>query len=101
MATASELDTGLLGLTISALGLTGEAGEFADHVKKHLAQGHALDATVLDKEAGDMLWYLARYATWRGTTLGHIARLNLAKLKARYGEKFTPEASQTRAADDV
>lgn len=46
-------------LTNAALGLNGEAGEFADLVKKHLFQGHCLDREKLIKELGDCLWYVS------------------------------------------
>ena len=45
------------------LGLTGEAGECADIVKKNRFQGHELDKEHLAKELGDIAWYLAETAT--------------------------------------
>lgn len=85
-------------IIVSALGLTGEAGEFADHVKKWFAQGHELDFNVLDKEAGDVLWYLARYAQARGTNLSEIALMNREKLASRYPDGFRTEDSVNRDA---
>lgn len=41
------------------MGLTGEAGECADLLKKHLFQGHELDMVHFAKELGDVAWYLA------------------------------------------
>jgi NTP pyrophosphatase (non-canonical NTP hydrolase) len=71
------------------LGLVGEAGEFADKVKKILRDhggvidDEARDALVL--ELGDVLWYLARLAIrlGHGWDLSSIAERNLAKLAAR------------------
>lgn len=103
MRTARDLpdDPGTLaGLLLSALGLTGEAGEFADRVKKIVFHDHPLTDEVakLDAEAGDVLWYLARYAEWRGKSLTDLARENVAKLLARYPDgPMTPEASINRA----
>jgi NTP pyrophosphatase (non-canonical NTP hydrolase) len=80
-------------LTIAALGLTGEAGELADALKKHIAQGHELDLAKLIDEAGDILWYLAYFAVAAETTLSEIATRNLDKLRKRYGDRFNPERS--------
>jgi NTP pyrophosphatase (non-canonical NTP hydrolase) len=84
------------GLTISALGLTGEAGEVADLVKKHLYHGHPLDRDKLIKEAGDVAWYLARLATALEMPLGEILHANIEKLMLRYPEGFTVEDSLNR-----
>lgn len=85
-----------VGVLIAALGLAGEAGEFADHVKKWVAQGHELDYDKLDAEAGDVAWYLARYAEARGIPLSDIFKQNIRKLEARYGGRFSPEKSRNR-----
>lgn len=103
MATAGDLLSRRAeeGIVTAALGLAGEAGEFADHVKKWWAQGHDLDLDKLDKEAGDVLWYLARYAEARGKWLSELATLNIEKLAARYaasGGVFDPGISKARYA---
>lgn len=85
-----------LPLILSALGLAGEAGEVADEVKKWLNHGHPLNFDKLDKEIGDILWYCARYALWRGVPLGDLAMQNIEKLRARYPEGFDTERSLHR-----
>ena len=68
------------------LGLTGEAGEVAEKVKKAIRDGHgALTVRSQDiaKELGDVLWYVANLAMDLGLDLDTIAELNLAKLKSR------------------
>ena len=96
MRTAAGQLNAANGLLIAALGLCGESGEVADHVKKHIAQGHSLDLAKLDEEVGDVLWYAARYAVWRGVSLGTLAQANVDKLQARYPEGFTTERSVNR-----
>lgn len=89
-------------LLLGAVGLTGEAGEVAELVKKHVFHGHELDRAKLLKELGDVLWYLT-YITVRclGMTLLDVMRANIHKLSARYPEGFfTPARSITRAAGD-
>jgi NTP pyrophosphatase (non-canonical NTP hydrolase) len=83
-------------LIISALGLAGEAGEFANIVKKLTAHGHDISADVLAEELGDVLWYLAEAATTSGLSLGDIARQNVEKLRRRYPEGFSEERSRNR-----
>lgn len=79
-----------------ALGLTGEAGEFADLVKKEEFHGHSVNRDEKVKELGDVLWYLSQQARVNGITLEEVAQGNIDKLKARYPEGFSHEASKNR-----
>lgn len=84
-------------LIIAALGLAGEAGEFANLVKKLTAHGHKdIDPEVLGDELGDVLWYLAEAATACGLELGAVAWKNVEKLQRRYPQGFSEERSINR-----
>lgn len=69
------------------LGLTGEAGEVADKVKKTIRDndgeftGERRREIAL--ELGDVLWYAATLANDLGYTLGEVAQMNLDKLASR------------------
>lgn len=65
------------------LGLCGEAGEVAEHIKKTMRDGRKLDSDALVGELGDVLWYLSQLANELGLGLDRIARANLAKLQSR------------------
>lgn len=84
-------------LSNAALGLTGEAGEVAELIKKHLYHATPLDEEALVKELGDCLWYVAAFATVCGLSLGEIAARNVEKLRRRYPEGFDAERSRNRA----
>ena len=75
------------------MGLCGESGEAIDIVKKHLAQGHALDRDKLIKEPGDIAWYLAETAFALDVPLEEVLQRNIDKLRARYPEGFSAEKS--------
>lgn len=98
MQTGNRKATDELTMAVGALGLTGEAGEAADLVKKHLEQGHPLDLEKLEKEVGDVLWYcayLARYVI--GKPLSQVADTNIIKLRKRYPEgRFDLDRSKNR-----
>ena len=81
---------------IAALGLAGEAGEFANMIKKLTAHGHIIPATDLADELGDVLWYLSEAATACGLSLNQIALMNIEKLRQRYPEGFSQERSRNR-----
>lgn len=83
-------------LACFGLGVTGEAGEVADLIKKHVGHGHELDADKLRLELGDVLWYVAALAHLTNTSLSEIAEMNLKKLEARYPNGFSTEASIAR-----
>lgn len=89
-----------LGLAILAIGLTGEAGETADLLKKHLGHGHELDKAKVALEMGDTLFYLAGIATVLGISLDDVAAMNVAKLRARYPNGFEPERSINREGEE-
>ncbi len=79
-----------------AMGLSGEAGEATDDIKKVLFHGHNLDRQRVCKELGDVLWYLARLAATAGLQLSEVAEHNLAKLNSRYPDGFSHERSINR-----
>lgn len=87
-------------LIIAALGLAGEAGEFANMVKKLTAHGHEISPEQLADELGDVLWYVAEAASACNLQLGDIACGNVEKLRRRYPEGFSQEKSINRIEKD-
>jgi NTP pyrophosphatase (non-canonical NTP hydrolase) len=83
-----------------SLGLTGEAGEFADLVKKHVFHEHDFDRDKAVKELGDILWYVARAAKTLDIPLSEVAAINVRKLQARYPNGWTREDSIKRVDVD-
>lgn len=83
-------------LAWNSLGITGEAGEVADMVKKHVAHGHTLDRVKLAGELGDVLWYVAALAHCIGYDLSTLAAMNTDKLRRRYPHGFTQADSINR-----
>ena len=71
----------------NALGITGEAGEIADHVKKMLRDDQGVLTPewkdILIKELGDVLWYTANMAKELGISLDEIAKINIKKIQDR------------------
>ncbi len=86
-------------IAVLALGIAGEAGEVAEHVKKYLGHGHELDRVKVAKELFDVQWYCARLADSIGLKLSEVADLGFAKLKARYPEKFESKLSINRSEE--
>ena len=79
-----------------ALGLTGEAGEVADLIKKAIFHGHELDKDALTKEMGDVMWYVALLCHALGIQLSTVMTENIEKLENRYKDGFSEEASRNR-----
>lgn len=99
--TLNEQDNRLMN---AALGLCGEAGEFADIVKKHYFQGHPLgeeEKLHLAKELGDVMWYIAEACKALGIGMDYVATTNIEKLLKRYPEKFSVEQSMNRKEGDI
>ena len=69
------------------LGLTAEAGEVANKVKKVLRDNHGQfsekNTADIAAEVGDVLWYCSQIATELGLSFDNIATQNLDKLFSR------------------
>lgn len=69
------------------LGLSGEAGEVAEKIKKVIRDKNGIiDAetrNAIAKELGDVLWYAAQLATELGVSFEDVAQGNLEKLFSR------------------
>lgn len=89
-------DDGLKRLLHAGIGLSTEAGEFLDALKKHIFYGKELDRVNLKEEMGDLFWYLAIACDELGVDFEPLMARNIEKLKARYGEKFSEERAENR-----
>lgn len=83
----------------AVIGISTEAGEALDTVKKQLIYGKPIDFTNLDEEMGDLLWYIAVYLNWRGKTFEQVMQQNIDKLRVRFPEKFTEAHALHRDLD--
>jgi len=87
---------GLKRLLHAGMGLSTEAGEFLDALKKHIFYGKELDRVNLAEEMGDVFWYCAIVASELGINFEDVMDKNIEKLQARYGEKFSEEKADSR-----
>ncbi|MEM7205359.1 MAG: nucleoside triphosphate pyrophosphohydrolase family protein [Planctomycetota bacterium] len=71
-----------------ALGLAGETGELIELVKKCAFHGKEIRTEDVQKEAGDVLWYLANLCAEFGIDLEDVAQANIEKLQRRYPDGF-------------
>jgi len=69
------------------LGLMGEAGEVSEKIKKLVRNHNGFyclnDVKEIEKELGDVLWYLAEICSAFDISLNDVASLNLDKLADR------------------
>lgn len=69
------------------LGLSGEAGEVAEKIKKVIRDKNGVidpeTRNAIAKELGDVLWYVSQLATELGIGLEDVARGNIEKLFSR------------------
>ena len=82
------------------LGLTGEAGEVANKVKKIIRDGSNKDddslVSEIKSEIGDCLWYIAVLASDFNIKLSDIASTNLEKLANRKKNNTIHGSGDTR-----
>lgn len=77
-------------------GMMTEVGELTDIYKKNLAYRKEIDEVNAKEELGDLMWYVANMCNINGWDLEEILSTNIAKLQARYPEKFTEKNAINR-----
>ena len=92
-------------LLTAALGLTAEAGEFTEVVKKMVFQGKPYNEENvfhMKRELGDICWYLAQACIALDTTFDEVIGMNVDKLVGRYpGGQFNVYNSENRKEGDL
>lgn len=92
-------------LLTAAFGMSAEAGEFTEVVKKVFLQGKPYNQETefhLKRELGDICWYLAQACMALDTNFDEILQMNYEKLSARYPEgTFDVYRSENRVEGDL
>jgi NTP pyrophosphatase (non-canonical NTP hydrolase) len=92
-------------LLTAALGMTAEAGEFTEVVKKIILQGKPYteeNVFHMKRELGDICWYIAQACMALDTNFREIMEMNYEKLSARYPEgTFSVYKSENRKEGDL
>lgn len=92
-------------LLTAAVGMSAEAGEFTEIIKKIIFQGKPVNDENLfhlKRELGDVIWYLAQACIGLGISLEEIIQMNFEKLSSRYPEgTFSIEYSENRKEGDI
>ena len=92
-------------LMTAALGVSAEAGEFTEVVKKIYLQGKPYNEENvfhMKRELGDICWYLAQAFMALDTNFDEILDMNIEKLSARYPEgTFSEYYSENRKEGDL
>jgi len=85
-------------LSRAGLGIAGEAGETADLIKKVLYHQVPLESVreKLIKEMGDVYWYLEYLGAVLDVTTQEVLEANVAKLKARHPNGWTPQSQREK-----
>ena len=92
-------------LLTAAVGMSAEAGEFTEVVKKIVFQGKPVNEDNLfhlKRELGDIMWYVAQACMGLDTTIDEIIEMNVEKLSSRYPHgTFDVHFSENRKQGDV
>lgn len=94
----AELSVDDCGLIHAAMGISGEAGEIIDAVKKAVIYRKPLDRENLREELGDLEFYLEDLRRRVGLTREECLQANMEKLNQRYpGFDYTNQRAIERA----
>ena len=79
-------------------GISGEAGELLDAIKKHWAYEKPLDMDNVIEELGDLEFYMQAMRQTLGVSRDYIIQQNMHKLMKRYSTgKYSDAQAQQRA----
>lgn len=80
----------------AAVGVSSEAGELLDAVKKHWAYGQPLDIVNVKEELGDLFFYVTAMMIATGISFTDVLQSNVEKLEKRYPAGYTDAAAKER-----
>jgi NTP pyrophosphatase (non-canonical NTP hydrolase) len=80
-----------------AVGISGEAGELLDAVKKHVIYNKEIDRENVVEELGDLEFYMEGLRQGFNITREETIIANIAKLGVRYAKGYSDAAAQERA----
>lgn len=86
-------------LAHAAMGITGEAGELCDAIKKHIIYGRDLDINNVIEELGDLRFYMQALMNLVGISEQQILQHNALKLSIRYEDLEYSDAKANERAD--
>lgn len=92
-----QMESEILTQLHAAVGISGEAGEILDAVKKAWAYRKPLDVANVKEELGDILFYVQAMCNCFGWTLTDLKESNMAKLIKRYPTGYSDQAAIARA----
>lgn len=92
----SSLTAGRANALHMAVGISGEAGELLDSIKKFVIYNKGINLMNVIEELGDLEFYMEGLRAEFGLSRQQIINHNKAKLSERYKEKFTDEEAQNR-----
>jgi NTP pyrophosphatase (non-canonical NTP hydrolase) len=79
-----------------AIGISGEAGELLDAVKKATIYRKQLDIANIVEECGDLLFYISGMLDSIGVDIESAIAANTSKLSIRYGKAYSDESAIAR-----
>ena len=92
-------------LLTAAVGMSAEAGEFTEVIKKIIFQGKPVNDENLfhlKRELGDIMWYVSQACMALDTNIEEVLQMNYEKLSARYPEgTFDVWRSENRKEGDL
>lgn len=92
----TTLDYPKIDLLHMTLGISGEAGELLDAVKKQVVYNKPIDRQNLIEELGDIEFYMEGMRQCLGLTRQEVIEANVAKLGKRYSGKYSDEQAIAR-----
>ena len=92
-------------LLTASVGMSAEAGEFTEIIKKIVFQGKPVNEENLfhlKRELGDIMWYVSQACIGLDISIEEVIQMNFEKLSARYPEgAFSIERSENRKEGDL
>jgi len=93
---ANDITPTSLDLIHMIMGISGEAGELLDAIKKATIYNKPIDVPNIIEELGDLEFYMEGLRQILGISRSDVLDKNIAKLRVRYGQKYSDKSAQDR-----